>query len=144
MSEELEALEERLHDLSYVLSCKEIDELRNLCYEHSDSWCPLSSFFNDIDLNESETYNEKNQAFKDLWLIALIVLDKKKELEALEIIKKKEVNVYMLLYYFRYSSYEEYTNDFKKINRGDYDFPNLGHKLLTQEEYNLLKEVLCE
>lgn len=80
MNKELEALEERLHEPSYVLSCKEINELRNLCYENSNSWCPLSDFFNDICLNKSKTYN-KNQAFKDLWLIALIVLDKLKEMQ---------------------------------------------------------------
>lgn len=73
-------LEEKLHDLSYVLSCEEINELKTLCYENSNSWCPLSDFFNDIYLNKSETYN-KNQAFKDLWLIALIVLDKLKKMQ---------------------------------------------------------------
>lgn len=123
----LEALEEKLHDLSYVLSREEINELRSLCYEHSNSWCPLSDFFNDIYLNKSETYN-KNQAFKDLWLIVLIVLDKKKELKALQIIKEKRVDVNCFLIYDleRYNSLIA-KNEFMK---------------LIQEEYDLLKDVL--
>ena len=61
-----------------------------------------------------------------------------KKLKALEIIKEKEVNVYMLLWYFTYSSYEQYVDAFI----GDFDDSVLSDKLLTQKEYDLLKEVL--
>ena len=126
MSKELTALEEKLHDLSYVLSSREINELGHLCFEHSNSGCPLNAFFNDIRFNDSKTY-DKNQAYKDLWLIALIVLGKKKSLKALEIIKKKGVNLYKLKIC---DSVEEYN---KLCNSA---------LLLNQEEFDLLKEVL--
>lgn len=64
-----------------------------------------------------------------------------KKLKALKIIKEKEVNVYILQWYLKHSSYEQYADDFER-NRRDCDLPDLGDKILTQEEYDLLKEVL--
>lgn len=63
-----------------------------------------------------------------------------KELKALKIIKEKEVNVRNLIDYElnHDNSYEEYLDDY---NYADNYF-ELGHELLTQEEYDLLKEVL--
>ena len=52
-----------------------------------------------------------------------------KELKALEIVKNKRVNVYTLKPYFTYIDY----NDL---------LPNQNERQLTQEEYDLLKEVL--
>lgn len=80
-------LAERLHNLDTVLSFEEIEELRKLCYEYGNSWCPISDFFNDIERTTSPSYN-KNQAYKDLWLIVLIIIDKSKELERYNLIKK--------------------------------------------------------
>ena len=64
-----------------------------------------------------------------------------RNLKALEIIKETEVNVYMLTWYFKHSSYEQYVDDFER-NRRDCDLPDLGNKLLIKEEYDLLKEEL--
>jgi len=63
-----------------------------------------------------------------------------KKLKALEIIKEKGVNVYNLTCIcFKYNeTYEQYVIDF---NYGD-SFYHLGKELLTQEEFDLLKEVL--
>lgn len=57
-------------------------------------------------------------------------------LKALEIIKKKNVNVGYLLIC---DDYEEYLDDFND-RQGEGNLPSF--ELLTQEEYNLLKEVL--
>lgn len=133
MNKELTPLEERLHDLSYVLSYEEIEELRNLCYEHSNSWCPLSDFFNDVELNKSETYN-KNQAYKDLWLIALIVFDKKKELKALEIIKREPSAVIEII--TTYDTWKEYIKDYPISDK------KIWHIIKNESEFDLLKEVL--
>ena len=64
----------------------------------------------------------------------------KKELEALDIIKEKSVNVRNLIIYcfeFKYT-YQNYVESF---NYGD-NYWELGKELLTEEEFNLLKEVL--
>ena len=55
----------------------------------------------------------------------------KKELKALEIIKKKRVDLDLLLKTFKFNNYELYN-----FNIGN------GARSLTQEEYDLLKEVL--
>lgn len=61
-----------------------------------------------------------------------------KSLKALEIIKNKKVNVCMLFWYFKYKpTYKKYTEAFKELT-DEY----LGEEMLTEEEYNLLKEVL--
>lgn len=133
MNKEL-TLKERLHDLNYVLTNEEIEELADICGEHGNSWCPLVEFFNDIFFNENKDYN-KNQAFKDLWLIALIVLDKEEELKAFEIIKKKFV---IPAYIKNTENVEKYNKRLRKITfRKDYQ-----KRALTKEEYDLLKEVL--
>lgn len=64
-----------------------------------------------------------------------------KELRALEIIKEKEVNVYMLQWYFKHSSYKQYADAFER-NCGDCDLPDTDDKPLTKQEYDSLKEVL--
>ena len=51
-----------------------------------------------------------------------------KELKALEIIKNKELNVFFI----------------KRYTRKDFNFMCRYEQQLTQEEYNLLKEVLNE
>lgn len=81
-------------------------------------------------LKRLETLEEEKQSF-DRQL--------EKKLKVLEIIKKKEVNVFMLTWYFTYSSYDKYVNDFENV---DYNMPVLSNEQLTQEEYDLLKEVL--
>lgn len=78
---------------------------------------------------------------KDIMVIQKSLEEKEQQDEILRIIKEKEVNVYMLQWYFKHSSYEEYVNDFER-NRRDCDLPDLGDKLLAQEEFDLLKEVL--
>lgn len=60
-----------------------------------------------------------------------------KKLQALEIIKEKQVNVYNLItYHFETEdTYEEYVENFNWC-------VGLGKELLTKKEYDLLKEVL--
>ena len=106
---------ERLHDLDTVLTYEEIEELRNICYENGNSWCPISDFFNDIERNTNKNYN-KNQAFKDLWLIVNIILEKQKKHQALEFIKKCPFDLL------------EWTKNYDNVNETNY--------------YELLKEVL--
>ena len=56
-----------------------------------------------------------------------------KKIKALEIILKKKVNVYDEIY--QTNDYEDYKENFG-YTQAQFD--------LTEEEYNLLKEVLCE
>lgn len=64
---------EILHDLNKVLTKAEIEELRDICYTKGNSWCPIAEFFNDIE--KAGQHYDKNQAFKDLWLIVNLILD---------------------------------------------------------------------
>lgn len=63
-----------------------------------------------------------------------------KELKALEIIKNKSVNVRnLIIYCFEMNdTYEEYVDVFNYCD----NYWELGNELLTEEEYNLLKEML--
>ena len=117
---------ERLYDLRTILTKEEIEELRRLCYEYGNSMCPISDFFNDIEQNTSPTY-DKNQAYKDLWLIVLILLDYLKENAVLRIIKEKSVDIIAL----RISETLE-----------QYNCKEDGRTPLEKEEYKMLKEVL--
>ena len=61
-----------------------------------------------------------------------------KPLKALEIIKKKRVNIYYLeMWWLEKHTYEQYIKDYK-----DCDWGTLSEELLAEEEYDLLKEVL--
>lgn len=60
----------RLHKIDYQITQGEIDDLRKLCYKYGNSYCPFDSFFNDVEHNQSPTY-DRNQAYKDLYLIIL-------------------------------------------------------------------------
>ena len=63
----------------------------------------------------------------------------KKKLEAFEIIKKKNINVGMFKCCIC-SSYADYIESWRYWHGGD--FKNLLDDLLTQSEFDLLKEVL--
>ena len=79
---------------------------------------------------------DKNQAFKDLWLIVNIILEKEKKLKAFEIINKKEVNIAVLKICFTLKEYNRYI-----LN--NYLNKEIVEELsLTQEEFDLLKEEL--
>ncbi len=68
---------------------------------------------------------------------------KYKELKkVLKITKEKQLNLYMLIWYFNYSTYENYVEDFSRDTLEYYfdDLPTLGKELLTQKEFNLLKK----
>ena len=122
---------EKLYDLNTVLTALEIEELRELCYELGNSAFPIDVFFNDIERNKSENYN-KNQAYKDLWLVVLYFLECEKKLKALEIIKNKQISV------------DEFIRCCKKESNPLEDYNDFAgdENALTQQEYNLLKEVL--
>lgn len=64
----------------------------------------------------------------------------KKELKALEIIKKKKVNVGCFIECCLFLSYEEYIKQWG--NWHEHIFKNISGEVLTQEEFNLLKEEL--
>ena len=64
----------------------------------------------------------------------------RKNLEALEIIKEKRVDVDTLIYTFAFGNRWQYNNEMHR-QCGLYDCEPLE---LTQEEYDLLREVLCE
>lgn len=55
------------------------NELREKIYSMSNSFLPLDTFYNDIDLNSAENY-DKESAFKDLEIIANFILDLQKQL----------------------------------------------------------------
>lgn len=63
-----------------------------------------------------------------------------KELKALEIIKKKKVNVGCFIECCLSLSYEEYIKQWG--NWHEHIFKNISGEVLTQEEFNLLKEAL--
>ena len=63
----------------------------------------------------------------------------KKELKALEIIKEKQVDVFDDI--IDSWSYEEYVDNFNQVRKNGYGKTKL---LLIEEEYDLLREVLCE
>ena len=76
---------ERLHDVDYVITSKEIKDLQDICYGYGNSYFPIDMFFNDIRNISSEQFN-KNQAYKDLYLIILYFdyyFRKSEEVEAL-------------------------------------------------------------
>ena len=73
---------------------------------------------------ENELIQNGNYDFKDIDTI-------EKELKALEIIKEKRIDVNYLIYLLEENLEENYK---KELILNDFD--------LTQEEYNLLKEVL--
>ena len=129
MSKELEALEE-LKD-----TCK--TWLRPVIYTLQEDRFELIE-------KALKVYEELKELY-DYALESNRALDKKvielaKKAKALEIIKEKEVNIYMLIWYFNYSTYEYYKY---KFDQPDYEDPCLGSELLAQEEYDFLKEVLA-
>ena len=158
--------DERLHDLDTVLTYEEIEELRNICYQHGNSWCPISDFFNDIERTKNANYN-KNQAFKDLWLIVNIILEKEKKLKdyqeireiakhynwddiTSEIFNVKTDKKYRDLFNSAIVNIQE---DYRKARalmvikkhikiNAHRIFSDGYENELTQEEYDLLKEVL--
>jgi len=65
-----EELISKLHEPSYVMTQKEIDDLQELCYSNTNSYFPIGDFFNDIRDTSVPGFN-KNQAYKDLYLIML-------------------------------------------------------------------------
>ena len=71
----------------------------------------------------------------DYKLLQLALTTKSKKEQALEIIKEKEVDVNLLN--IRHSA-ETYNDDYYKIH---YSYDVAGY-LLTEEEFNLIKEVL--
>ena len=78
------------------------NELREKIYSMSNSFLPLDTFYNDIDLNSAENY-DKESAFKDLEIIANFILDLQKQLAE----KDKEI--------------ETLKQELEEINAG-YDF----------------------
>jgi len=129
---------DKLFDLNTVLTELEIEELRELCYDIGNSAFPIDMFFNDIERNKSENYN-KNQAYKDLWLVVLYFLENEKKIEALSIIKEKKVNVGLFLIGYKALDYQNYE---EHLELGFQIIKQVSEKPLTQEEYDLLKEVL--
>jgi len=87
---------------------------------------------------DEEYYTITDDMPEEVEIVEQALIKAEIEHKALEIINDKEVNMYMLKWYFKYSSYEQYVKDF---NNPDYDDPTLGEELLTEEEYNLLKEI---
>lgn len=115
-----------------------LEALRNLtqiAYGSSDDIDDkIKNYFELIkkSLKDYENLKLKHRSMQDA------VLEDFKKLKALEIIKKKEVNVSTFV---AYKCYEDYLNDWniliKEVRR-----TMIGEKKLTQEEYELLKEVL--
>ena len=70
------------------------------------------------------------------------MLEIEKSLLVLKTIKEKQVNVRnLIIYSFEMKeSYEDYVDRFNYCD----NFYELGYELLTEEEYNLLKEVLYD
>ena len=67
---EIISLIHKFHDLSYVITDSEIKDLQELCYDCGNSYFPIGDFFNDI--RDTNTVGfDKNQAYKDLYLIVL-------------------------------------------------------------------------
>lgn len=97
----------------------DLDELKRFCHLQIEI---------ENALGRLENY-EKNEDFsKDVLNYAFLTeQDKVKKLKALEIIKKKEVNVFIFLHSSDLETYNDIVEDDRK---------------LTQEEYDLLKEVL--
>lgn len=73
------------------------NNLREKIYSMSNSFLPLDTFYNDIELNSAENY-DKEKAFKDLEIIANFILDLQKQLaekvKEIETLKQKleEIN----------------------------------------------------
>lgn len=129
----------KMHDLSYKITDKEIKDLQELCYSYTNSYFPIGDFFNDI--RDSGPHFNKNQAYKDLYLIILhFDYYYKKSNEGVEIIKEKEVDCNTLMFYLK---------KFNEIGHIDYAFDSYNDYAkdsdkpqLTKEQFELLKEVL--
>lgn len=76
-----------------------------------------------------------NGTFQNQWASNLIEKRNEKELEALEIIKKKGVDVDWLIYNFKFGSLDVYNCDFGLYKEDNW-------RILTEEEYEFLREVL--
>ena len=82
---------------------------------------------------------EDLQGGRDKFWNAYRVIEK--ELKALEIIKKKNVFVWGFIHRIKEIKDFEYTYDYYKTHYG-YFHSGYKFELLTQEEYDLLKEIL--
>lgn len=102
-----------------------------------------TSFGDTIETNCSNEYKIIEKALKDYKNLQLKhrpmteqVFNDFKKLKALEIIKKKKVNFYEIQFSENYEEYaKEFTATYIHFIRTKY--------MLTKEEYDLLKEVLC-
>lgn len=113
--------DERLLDPSTVLTYEEIEELQSLCYEHGNTCFPIDMFFNDIRDNKSPTF-QKNQAYKDLWIMMNVYLELFEEHEVFKILQRRAM-----------------------INK-DYWLMAIEHEIenamISEEEGNVIKTVL--
>ena len=72
------------------------NDLREKIYSMSNSFLPLDTFYNDIELNSAENY-DKEKAFKDLEIVADFILDLQKQLdekEKMHLLDEKEFQHY--------------------------------------------------
>lgn len=86
-------------------------ELRDKIYSMSNSFLPLDMFFNDIEDIKDANYN-KEQAYKDLEIVADFILDLQQQIEEIT----DDTNVWYLLYCEQNAekSSNEINSDFNK------------------------------
>lgn len=89
--------------------------------------------------NIEKELKERDDLAQRLWIVTCENSELLSCKQALEIIKEKDVN-FGLFKACCNSSYEEYKESWLYFHKGQ--FKNLNDKLLTQEEYDLLREVL--
>lgn len=120
--------DEHLHKIETVLTEGEIEELKNLCYEYGNSWLPLADFFNDIRDNREKGFN-KNQAYKDLWLIVNFILDGIDKSDKLSLAIRKNVDFALIRHA---KTVEEYNSNIS--------YELTSERTLKKEEFDTLKE----
>ena len=123
--------DEKLHNQETKLTSEEIEKLQNLCYEYGNSWLPLADFFNDIRDNKDKDY-DKNQAYKDLWLIVNFVLDGFERGEKISLSVNKNVDFALIRHA---KTVEEYNSNVS--------YELTSERELTNEEFETLKKTIC-
>ena len=119
--------DEHLHETETILTEREIEDLKNLCYEYGNSWLPLADFFNDIRDNREEGFN-KNQAYKDLWLIVNFILDGINKSDKLSLATRKNVDFALIRHA---KTVEEYNSNVS--------YELTSERTLEKEEFDTLK-----
>lgn len=121
---------EKLHKIETVLTDSEIIELRNICYSEGNTFFPIDTFFNDIRDNREEGF-DKNQAYKDLWLIVDLFQYVHRKAEAFDIIKNKQVDMGLF-------TTSAFLSEHKTPDAYNFTISNKARNL-TQEEWDVLR-----